>query len=309
MKDRDTFLKDVVMGLRSTPKRLASKYFYDERGSQLFDEITELPEYYPTRTEVGILQTYADQIAAAVGPDKAVIEYGSGSGLKTRLLLEMLEAPRSYVPVEISGAFLEASAAQLRDEFPSVDITPIHADYTRPFDLPSGLEKDRMVFFPGSTIGNFTVLESQNFLAQIARQVGRGGGLLIGVDLKKDPAVLHAAYNDSKGVTAEFNRNVLLRINDRLDGDFDVSAFYHHACYAPAEGRIEMHLVSARAQTVRLSDHTFEFEEGETVLTEYSHKYSPSQFDTLAQRAGFERKAFWTDADRYFGVFYFEVTG
>ncbi len=307
MNDQDTIRSEVIAGLRSRPARLPSKYFYDARGSELFEAITGLDEYYPTRTEISIFKRCGDQIALAVGPDRQIVEYGSGSGLKTRLLLQKLENPRSYVPVEISGEFLLASAEKLREEFPGLTVEPVHADYTRPLELPSD-GGSRVVFFPGSTIGNFTVVEAQKFLAQIAEQVGEGGGLLIGVDLKKDPAVLHAAYNDARGITAAFNRNILYHLNRELDADFDPDQFYHYAFYNPVEGRIEMHLVSSRRQTVRLDDEVFEFADGETILTEYSYKYAPEEFDALAARAGLERVNLWADDQRPFGVFYYEVS-
>lgn len=307
MSSRETFRVDVLTALRAKPRRIPSKYFYDERGSALFEEITALDEYYPTRVELRIFEDNTTAIAAAVGAECQIIEYGSGSGVKTRRLLELLESPQSYVPVEISGEYLEASAERLRETFPAIEIEPIHADYTQPFDLPEASGARRTVFFPGSTVGNFTKPEALAFLTQIARQVGSGGGLLIGVDLKKNPAILHAAYNDSKGVTAQFNLNLLRRINRELDADFDLDAFAHYAFYEPVDGRIEMHLVSQKEQTVRVSDHNFTFANGETLLTEYSYKYTPAEFDDLAIRAGLRRKAFWTDPNALFGVFYYEA--
>jgi dimethylhistidine N-methyltransferase len=302
----DELLKDTVRGLSSTPRTLHCKYFYDERGSELFEQITDTPEYYPTRTEVGILRDQAEAIAKAVGPDAHVVEFGSGSGLKTEILLDSLQAPASYTPVEISESALDASVAVLRRKFPALVIEPLCADYTQHLevDLP---EQNRLVFFPGSTIGNFERDEAREFLARAARFVGKGGGLLIGADLKKDPQVLHAAYNDAAGVTAEFNLNLLHRLNRDIGADFQVERWQHYAHYAPEMGRIEVFLVSLADQVVQVGEHEFAFATGDAIRTEYSHKYTRREFEAIAQGAGFTPSAFWTDASSWFGVFYFEV--
>lgn len=302
-----TFAHEVLEGLRSSPRTLPCKYFYDERGSDLFDRICELPEYYPTRTELEIMQSRAQHIAAALGPECTIVEFGSGTGLKTRLLLELLENPIAYAPVEICAEVLDASTAALRDRFPELQVVPSHADYTRTvsLDLPAGGR--RVVFFPGSTIGNFTPAQARAFLGRIVRLVGSRGGLLIGVDLKKDPAVLHAAYNDAEGVTARFNLNLLHRINRELEADVDVDAFRHYAFYNPSEGRVEMHLVCLRGHTATIAGEAVEFRGGEAIHTESSYKYSLTEFAELAGGAGLELRQAWLDDDQLFSVQYYEA--
>lgn len=296
--------EDVVEGLRRAQKTLPCKYFYDERGSQLFDAICELDEYYPTRTETAILQGCMGEIAERLGDDCRLVEYGSGSSTKTRLILDGVAGLRVYVPVDISRDHLHATARRLSCDYPRLTISPVCADYTRPFSLPHATEKiaSTAVFFPGSTIGNFDPEEAEEFLAAIARLVGPGGGLLIGVDLKKDPGVLHAAYNDAKGVTAEFNLNALRHINRMLDADFDLGSFRHHAFYNEELGRIEMHLRSETDQTVTVGHERFHFREGETIHTECSYKYSLPQFAALAGKAGFAVEQVWTDPEERFSV-------
>ncbi len=299
----DNFLADVLHGLRQPQKKLSSKYFYDERGSQLFDQICELPEYYPTRTEMALLRSISGDVAELVGDGATVIEFGSGSSTKIRILLDALEDPRAYVPVDISRDHLLASAKDLADAYPDLQVVPVCADYTKPFDVPEiEGEKVRAGFFPGSTIGNFTRNEAVSFLRAAASDVGHNNGLLIGVDLRKDEDILRAAYNDAAGVTAAFNLNLLERINRELDGTFDVDAFTHDARWMPEPGRIEMHLVSDRDQSVEVGGESFEFAAGESIYTEDSHKYDIAGFQALAAEAGWRAVQQWTDPDELFSI-------
>ena len=297
-----SFRDEILAGLASPRKRLPSKYFYDARGSELFEQICALPEYYPTRTEMQIMQRVVPEIARSLGPDCALIEYGSGSGAKTRVLLQALH-PVAYVPIDIAAAQLKDAAAHIARAFAAVRVVAVCADYTRPLVLPA-LEalpaRRRVVYFSGSTIGNFTPQEAREFLGNARTLVARGGAMLIGVDLKKDAASLHAAYNDSQGITAEFNLNLLERINRELQADFRIAAFAHHAVYNADEGRIEMHLVSRCDQRVKVSGRAFDFREGETIHTENSYKYSVEEFQALARSAGFAAEAVWVDPlDRF----------
>ena len=304
--DAGSFLDDVVAGLSRPQKELPPKYFYDERGSALFDAICELPEYYPTRTETAIMHTHARDMARHLGPRCALIEYGSGNSRKTRILIGEL-APVAYVPIDIAGAQLKASSAELARTFPQLTVVAVCADYSRQFVLPrlTGVDAQRrVIYFPGSTIGNFTTAEAAAFLASARAVVGAGGAMLIGVDLKKDPALLNAAYNDAQGVTAQFNLNLLARINRELGADFELAAFHHRAFYDAALGRIEMHLVSGRDQQVTLPGRIFHFRSGETIHTENSYKYSVAEFQDLARGAGFAPQLCWTDPERLFAVHY-----
>jgi dimethylhistidine N-methyltransferase len=304
-----SFLDDVLNGLSQPQKTLEPKYFYDEAGSALFDAICDSPEYYPTRTEVAIMRSYAREMADRLGPQCALIEYGSGSGRKTRILIEAL-APVAYIPVDIAAAQLKASSAALAREFPGLAVCAVCADYSRPLVLPEpgGVNaRRRIVYFPGSTIGNFTVPEAVAFLENARAVAGPGGGLLIGVDLKKGAARLNAAYNDAQGVTARFNLNLLARINRELGADFDLAAFRHHAFYNAGLGRIEMHLVSEREQQATVAGRVIRFRSGETIHTENSYKYSVEEFEALARGAGFTPSACWTDAERLFSVHYLTV--
>ena len=302
--DREQFLSEAVDGLRDDPKRLPCKYFYDAHGSHLFDRICELPEYYPTRTERSIMKQSADEMAKAIGPNALVIEYGSGSSLKTRLLLDVLETPAGYVPVDISCDHLMKAAAALSEDYPDVEVLPVCADFTAPFGIPETRRRAarRVVYFPGSTIGNFTRDGAIDLMRNVGELCGPGGALLIGVDLKKDRATLERAYDDSQGVTAEFNRNVLVRMNRELDADFDVSEFAHRAVWVEGPGRVEMHLVSQVDQTVHLDDERIEFAAGEHICTEHSHKYTLDGFAKLANAAGFSVGEIWTDKNRRFSV-------
>lgn len=300
--EKDTFLDEVQRGLHQPQKSIPAKFFYDVRGSHLFDRITELPEYYLTRTEMGIMRRFVGEMVERMGPRTLLVEYGSGSSLKTRILLDHLTAPAGYVPIDISKEHLLRSAATLAAAYPGLAILPVCADYTTAFHLPDFDAARPVVYFPGSTIGNFTPDEARAFLRRIAGIVGPGGGLLIGVDLKKDAAVIEAAYNDAQGVTAAFNKNVLARINRELGGTFDLDAFEHRAFYNCAHGRIEMHLVSLVDQCVRLGASRIFFRGGETILTEYSYKYSLDDFAALAASTGFAVEQVWTDDAQLFSV-------
>ncbi|MCA9705812.1 MAG: L-histidine N(alpha)-methyltransferase [Myxococcales bacterium] len=281
----EQFRRDVLAALSRRPQReLPTQYLYDERGSQLFDRICELPEYYPTRTELSIMEHDAAAMAEAIGPGALIIEYGSGSSVKTRRLLERLREAVGCVLVDISRDHLLRSAEALATAFPAVEILPMCADFTAPFEVPTPQRaaRRRVVYFPGSTIGNFLPPQAIGLLRQMAAQVGPGGGLLIGTDLRKDPAVLEAAYNDAQGVTAEFNLNLLRRINRELSADFRLEAWRHRAIYDQVRGRIEMLLVSHEAQTVQVAGQRFRFEPGQTIRTEYSHKYAIDGFHRMA---------------------------
>ncbi|MEO7020446.1 MAG: L-histidine N(alpha)-methyltransferase, partial [Ktedonobacteraceae bacterium] len=303
-----TFREEILQGLQSTRKELPSKYFYDAVGSQLFEQICELDEYYPTRTELGIMQERADEMAALLGPHCLLIEYGSGSSTKTRLLLDALQEPAGYVPIDISKEQLLRSAADLTQAYPDLEVLPVCADYTSNFALPipRTLVARKVAYFPGSTIGNFDREQAQRFLCQLAR-ICQGGGLLIGVDLKKDFNILHRAYNDSQGVTAQFNKHLLVRINQELDADFQLQQFGHYAFYNPAQSRIEMHLVSLKNQTVHIGETEISFKLGESVWTESSYKYTLDEFAHLAASAGFSVEQVWTDARQLFSVQYLTV--
>jgi len=297
------FAADVLEGLAATPKQLPAKYFYDEAGSRLFERITELPEYYPTRTELRILESSAASIARLTDPGAALIEFGSGSTAKARLLLRHMASVRAYVPVDISAEFVNGEAARLQADFPALEVLPVAADFTGAFELPAAVKAGpRLGFFPGSTIGNLEPHEVTGFLRRAKRVLGQGAAFVVGVDLVKDPEVLNAAYNDSQGVTAQFNRNLLVRVNRELGADFDVSAFEHHAFYHRELRRIEMHLASLRRQKVRILGKCFDFRAGETIHTENSYKYSVESFAALARGAGWSIGAAWTDPERYFSV-------
>lgn len=295
---------EVLDGLQQTPKQLPSKLFYDATGSRLFDQICALPEYYPTRTEMGIMRRYIGAMAVRIGARAMLVEYGSGSSRKTRILLDRLDDLAGYVPIDISKAHLLQSAEALAEAYPELPIVPLCADYTTTFELPDLGAERTTVYFPGSTIGNFKPGPAQDFLRRIAAIEGAGGGLLIGVDLQKDVATLEAAYNDAQGVTAAFNKNVLARINRELDGTFDLDQFQHRAFYNADPGRIEMHLVSLADQRVVVDGVALTFDAGETICTEYSYKYTLDGFAELAQQAGFEVAEVWTDADDLFSVQY-----
>jgi len=294
--------RDVVDGLSQHPKRLPPKYFYDAAGSELFEQITLLPEYYPTRTELGILRERGSAIAAFVPNGAALVEFGAGATTKVRLLLNEC-AFAAYVPVDISGDFLKAQADALRRDFPRLAVLPVTADFTAPFALPETIAgKPKVGFFPGSTIGNFEPHEACAFLRTARDILGQNAGMIVGVDLEKDDRVLYEAYNDKAGVTARFNLNLLNRINRELGGNFDASAFTHRAIYNRERHRIEMHLISRKAQTVRVLGRSFSFRAGETIHTENSYKYSLERFAALARGSGWTPRACWTDGAGMFSV-------
>ncbi len=290
-------------------KELPCKYFYDEVGSALFEQITELEEYYPTRTELGIMERHAAEMAGLLGPRCLLIEYGSGSSLKTRRLLDRLREPAGYAPIDVSGEHLRRSARALGEEYPEIEVLPLCADFTRPLGLPACRKAAarRVVYFPGSTLGNFAPEAALALLRQTAVLCGRDGALLLGIDLQKDPRVIEAAYNDRRGVTAAFNRNILVRINRELGADFDIEQFAHRAFYNAAQGRIEMHLVSRRDQVVRVGGVPFFFAAGESIHTENSYKYSLPALADLAWAGGFAAERVWADEHQYFSVAYFAL--
>ena len=300
------FRADVLRGLRLPMKELPCKYFYDEAGSKLFERITELDEYYPTRTEMHIMRLHVADMARRLGQRCHLIEYGSGNGAKTRLLLEHLHDPVAYVPVDMSAEYLLQSATTLAAEFPRIEVTPLCADFTRAIQAPEPAEgvNRRVVYFPGSTMGNFTPAETVNLLRQTAALCGPHGGMLLGLDLQKDPKIIEAAYNDALGVTAAFNRNILVRINRELHADFAVDEFSHRAPYNRREHRIEMYLDSRRDQRVRLGADVFLLRAGEPIRTEYSYKFDLLAFGDLARTAGFALEDVWTDERKYFAVVY-----
>ena len=298
-----SFARDVIAGLTTRPKRLPPKYFYDETGAQLFEDITALPEYYPTRCELELLRERAPDMARFFPPGAALIEFGSGSSKKVRILLAAAPTIAAYVPVDISSQMLIQEAEELRRDYPRLAVLPVEADFTQPFALPpatSGMVHTG--FFPGSTIGNFEPHEACAFLRHAGRMLGRGASLIIGVDLVKDASILNAAYNDEAGITAKFNLNLLTRINRELGADFDLASFSHHAFYNSERHRIEMHLASKKRQKVRVAGRVIEFRAGETIHTENSYKYSLEAFAALARGSGWNPIAAWTDAGANFSI-------
>ena len=296
------FADDVLAALSHQPKKLSPKYFYDVAGSELFEQITVLPEYYPTRVELSIQRERATDIRNFIPPGAALVEFGAGSTTKVRLLLDVCDFA-AYVPVDISGDFLNAQAIALRSDFPALDVHPVTADFTASFKLPEAVTAmPKVGFFPGSTLGNFEPHEASGFLRSAREILGSGARMILGVDLEKDERVLSAAYNDASGVTAKFNLNVLVRINRELGGNFDLSGFTHRAIYNRERHRIEMHLISRKAQTVRVCGRSFHFRAGESIHTESSYKYSLDRFRALAAGSGWTTKASWTDAAGMFSV-------
>jgi L-histidine Nalpha-methyltransferase len=302
-------LNDVLDGLSAAQPRIAPKYFYDERGAALFERICELDEYYLTRTELDIMRTQIADIARAVGPDARVVELGSGAGLKTRLLLRNLQRPREYIPVDIAAPQLQRVAASLREEFPALRVTPFAGDYSRPLVLPQPMPgvARTVAYFPGSTIGNFEPDEAVAFLRRMRQMCGAGGALLLGTDMHKDTATLERAYNDSSGVTAEFNLNLLARLNRELGADFDLDAFEHRAVYDELRQRIEMRLVGVADCAVTIDGRHFTFRAGEHILTEYSHKYTLQSVQRLASLTGWQIARHWSDAARAFTIWLFRT--
>jgi L-histidine Nalpha-methyltransferase len=302
--ETNEFACDVVSGLAATPKRLPPKYFYDSAGSALFEKITELPEYYPTRCEIGILNERSKEIAALIPSGTALIEFGSGSSTKTRIILSAAKSLGAYVPVDISAQFLERQAATLRREYPKLLVRPVAADFAKSFDLPDAVKiMPRTGFFPGSTVGNFEPHEASAFMRHAGRILGRGSVFIVGVDLVKDTKVLQKAYNDSKGITAKFNLNVLTRINRELGAKFNLACFEHHAFFNHERSRIEMHLAAAKRHRVKVCGECIDFRAGETIHTENSYKYTVGSFGALARGAGFTPIAVWTDPLNYFSVY------
>jgi dimethylhistidine N-methyltransferase len=303
------FGADVLKGLRCEPKQLSCKYFDDEIGSELFERITQLPEHYPTRAELGLIQKHAADMACLLGRRCLLIEYGSGFAAKTRLLLDHLEAPAGYVPIDISGAYLRKAAEALAADYPELEVLPLCADFTRPFHVPIPQRSvaRRVVYFPGTTVGNFSPDEVVTLFRRTAFLCGTGGGLLLGADLLKGRQVMEAAYNDSQGIAAAFNLNLLERINRELGGDFCLDRFFHHAYWCPSERRIEMHLVSRCDQCAHVAGHRFFFRAGEPIHTESSHKYSLFDLADLAEAGGLEPVHVWLDEVHFFIVQYFAV--
>ena len=305
---RDAFAADVIAGLSASPKSLSPKYFYDLAGSALFERITRLPEYYPTRAEIGILQDNAPAIASMFPPGSALIEFGSGSSRKARILLSAAATIGAYVPVDISGDFLQQDLRELRRDLPHLLVHPLVEDFTQPFSIPERLAGlPRVGFFPGSTIGNFEPRDAASFLRHIGKVLGAGALLIVGIDLVKDEATLNRAYNDAEGVTAKFNLNLLVRIDRELDADFDLAAFEHKAFFNRDLHRIEMHLASTRRQTVHVNGATIEFDAGETIHTENSYKYTIGSFQALARDSGWSPIRVFTDG--LFAVHALRMTG
>jgi dimethylhistidine N-methyltransferase len=302
-RETETFVHDVMAGLSATPKRLAPKYFYDSEGSRLFEDITQTREYYPTRSEHEILRLQAGAIVQHFPTGAALVEFGSGACIKVRFLLDAARKLKAYVPVDISGDFLAEEAAALRKDYPTLSILPVAADFMKPFALPDEVaDLPKVGFFPGSTIGNFEPHEACTFLRHAGTILGAGAVMIVGVDLIKDETVLNAAYNDSSGVTAKFNLNLLRRINRELGGNFKLDAFEHHAFYNRERKRVEMHLASRVRQKVTVAGSTFELRAGETIHTENSYKYSRESFAALARGAGWTMLSSWTDAKGNFAV-------
>jgi len=303
----EEFCEQVIAGLSEHPRTLPCKFFYDETGSALFSKICELPEYYITRTEMRILRESGGEIANALGRGIELIGLGTGAGTKTRILLDNLEGPVAYLPVDISREQLSQSTISFHKKYPALEILPVCADYLQPFDLPRrrGIANRTVVYFPGSTIGNLEPEDATDFLKKIAAIAGPGGALLMGVDLKKSKTILEHAYNDDAGVTAQFNLNLLARANRELGSDFDLRSWRHRSIYNEKAGRIEMHLVSLRQQTVNIADAAFRFEPGEYIITEFSYKYSPLEMIALAGAVGLRFEKIWTDEQKLFGLFLF----
>jgi L-histidine Nalpha-methyltransferase len=305
---RADFAGAVLAGFATKPRSLPCRFFYDARGSALFEEITQLPEYYPTRAETALLEAYREEIAERMGDARVLVEFGSGSSRKTSLLLSALRRVSVYVPIDVAGESLAEAAEWLAERHDGLAIRPLVADFTKTRMLPIVARRaQKLGFFSGSTIGNLTHAEAIGFLANAAHLLGRGASFLVGVDLKKDPAVLIPAYNDKRGVTAAFNLNLLARINRELDGDIDLDSFAHDTIYDEANGRIEMHLVSLARQTVHVLGRAFSFAKGERIHTENSHKYSVEEFQVLAARAGWTPTRAWTDADGLFSLHFLRL--
>lgn len=306
----ESFREVALAGLTGARKSIPCRFLYDQRGSELFEAICDLPEYYVTRTEVALLAERADEIAQAIGPHARLIEFGSGASTKVRLLLDALRAPAAYLPIDISGEMLHQAASAVAADFPDLEVIAICADYMDPRRLPALVSRGagrKVGFFPGSTIGNLTPEEAVFFLNGCRMLLGPGGGMIVGADLKKDPALLHAAYNDSAGVTAEFTLNLLARMNRELDADFNRTRFAHEAFYNPVPGRVEIFIRSLMDQIVTVAGRRIAFTAGERIHIEYSYKFTVAEFQLLAKRAGFGAPRAWIDADKMFGIHYLTV--
>jgi L-histidine N-alpha-methyltransferase len=302
-RQQEAFRADVLAGMSGRQKTLPSRWLYDQRGSELFEEITELDEYYPTRTETAILRRHVEEMGALCGEDVVLLEYGAGAGLKFEILVNYL-APRMYVPIDLARDFLDQTVVRLREQFPRLPVRPIIADFTNHFDIPEDIpEGGRVAFFPGSTIGNLDSGEAGALLRRMRRHVGERGKAIIGVDLRKNIRTLIAAYDDRRGVTAAFNLNLLARINRELDADFDLDGFRHEARWNEEESAIEMHLVSLHTQVVTIAGRRFAFDEGETIHTESSRKYDVRGFGDVVERCGWRVAEVWSDPAKYFAVF------
>ena len=300
--------KEILQGLKQSPKRISAKYFYDQAGSELFEAITQLDEYYPTRTEIQLLKDYRQNIIEQAGENAVLIEYGSGASTKIRLLLDALK-PKAYVPLDISKDFLFDSAIELRQQFPWLEIHATCLDYRQPATLPRGLSPraKKVAFFPGSSLGNFAPEDALSFLKGVRSTVGNNGALLIGVDLVKSTDTLNAAYNDVKGVTAQFNLNILSHLNQLGKGNFNLDHFKHHAFFNKDKSRIEMHLISKYDQVVSLFGERLTFKKDEAIVTEYSYKFEPKSFAQFVQKAGFESEHCWSDENKNFALFWLQA--
>lgn len=300
--EQEDFLDEVIEGLSQKPKKISPKFFYDKRGSELFDQICNQPEYYPTKTEISILKNHAENIAKHIDPECVIVELGSGASEKVRVLLESIR-PAGYMGIDISKEFLIEATQRLADDYPWVDVHAVCTDFSQQLELPDHFNnRQKLAFFPGSSIGNFEPDDAVALLIRVAKAVGEGGKLLVGVDLKKDRAILNAAYNDNAGVTQNFNLNLLQRMQDELDAELDLDAFSHRAFYNEQKGRVEMHLVSEREQKIEIDGDEFVFSRNESIHTESSHKYHVEEFAELANKAGFEVENVWTDQARLFSV-------
>ena len=299
-------LVSIVAGLRRPTKMISPKYFYDEAGSRLFEEITRLPEYYLTNTELGIMESHIGEMADLIGQQASLIEFGAGSGMKTRMLLEHMHSPAAYVPVDISEDHLIDSQQGIQADFPDVEVLPVVADFMHPFELPQPktMPLRNVVYFPGSTIGNFEYDDAVGLLRVMHTEAAGDGALLIGADLQKDPSIIDAAYNDSAGVTARFNLNMLRHLNRVFGSNFDLDAFEHRAVYEPDEGRVVVELVSHREQLVTIGDAEIAFDRDESITSEYSHKYTLDGFARMAREGGFKVERLWTDPRQWFSVQY-----
>jgi len=309
-EEQKTMFHEICEGLSQQQKTLPCKYFYDEKGSHLFNAICETEEYYLTRTELSIMRQFASDMGSKIGSNPLLIEYGSGNGEKIHLLLDHLIEPVAYVPVDISQEYLDQTRNMLHQDYPDLEILPVLADFTKGFQLPKPQKqpKRKVLYFPGSTIGNFNPKEATQLFNEMKQLLSSGDKLLIGVDLKKDQRIFNAAYNDSKGVTKQFNLNLLSRINHVFQAQFDLEQFEHKAFYSEEKGCVEMHLVSKQDQEISVLDKTFSFKSEETIHTESSHKYSQQEFEVLANQAGFTPDQVWQDANNYFAVFLFTLT-